>query len=438
MTRERATPTSVGIVRVYLSTSALFTLATSLIWGVNTLFLLDAGLDIFEVMVVNAAFSAGQVLCEVPTGVVADTIGRKASFLFGIATLFVSTLLYLGSAELGWGFVGFLLASALLGLGYTFQTGAVDAWLVDALDYVGDERPRETVFARGGMVFGVSMLIGTLAGGFLGQVDLALPFVVRAGILIVAFAVTVTIMREVGFEPRPLRAADLGKETRRIAEAGVRFGWRDPVVRPLLLVSALQGTFMMYFFYASQPYALDLLGRRDLVWVAGALTALFGLTGVVGNSLVGKVSRSSWQERPASVLSVCAAVLAVLVVGIGALGLLAPPEGSIAAFAVMVALFSAFGVVLGLLGPIRQAFINKHIPSAQRATVLSLDSFFADAGGAVGQPGYGWIARAVSIPVGYLLGAAFIGVATPLYRVAGRAAREKASNPMPEKNADAG
>jgi MFS family permease len=79
----RKAPTVVGIARTYYTLNALFVLSASLIWGVNTLFLLDAGLDIFWVMVVNATFSAGQIVFEVPTGVIADTIGRRASFLSG-------------------------------------------------------------------------------------------------------------------------------------------------------------------------------------------------------------------------------------------------------------------------------------------------------------------------------------------------------------------
>ncbi len=78
-------PSSRHVMNVFLASGGLFTLAASLILGVNTLFLLDAGLDILQVMLVNAAFSAGQVLIEVPTGVVADTIGWKASYLLGLA-----------------------------------------------------------------------------------------------------------------------------------------------------------------------------------------------------------------------------------------------------------------------------------------------------------------------------------------------------------------
>src|SRR5205807_6164798 len=88
------------VIRSYLTISALFTLSASLIWGINTLFLLHAGLTIFEVFVANAAFTAAMALFEIPTGVVADTRGRRASFLLSEATLAVGTLAYVGVAAI--------------------------------------------------------------------------------------------------------------------------------------------------------------------------------------------------------------------------------------------------------------------------------------------------------------------------------------------------
>ncbi len=83
--------TALWIRRVYLILLLLHTLAASFIWGINTLFLLDAGLSNTEAFAANAFFTAGQVLFEVPTGVVADTRGRRMSYLLGTLTLAAST-----------------------------------------------------------------------------------------------------------------------------------------------------------------------------------------------------------------------------------------------------------------------------------------------------------------------------------------------------------
>lgn len=417
-----AARTSRSVIRTYLVTNVLFTLAISIIWGVNTLFLMGAGLDIFEVLVVNAAFTVGQLVFEVPTGVIADTIGRRASFLIGIFALFVSTLWYVASAMYGWGFWSFIGASVLIGFGFTCQTGAVDAWLVDALDSVGYAVPKERVFAWGGMSFGIAMLVGTVIGGLLGQADLSWPYLARAGILLLTLGVTASMMRDIGFEPRPLRASTFAEETRTIARAGLEFGWRNTVIRPLLWTSAAGGVFFLYAFYAWQRYALDLLGR-ELVWVSAVLVAGFSAAGILGNLLVKPIMREGDRRRePGRVLAAIALVNASIAVGMAAVGL-AGMEPGIVPLALASVLWLVFGVVFGLMGPIRQAYVNEHIPSAQRATVLSLDSFFADGGGAIGQPALGWIARQASIPLAYLVGSVGLLVSAPLYAASGKAAR---------------
>src|SRR6186713_2931297 len=103
-----------GVQRTYLLLTLLTTLAASFIWGINTLFLLDAGLDNTEAFTANAFFTLGQVIFEVPTGVIADTRGRRFSFLLGCATLLVATLLYLAMWQIHAPFWGWALASILL------------------------------------------------------------------------------------------------------------------------------------------------------------------------------------------------------------------------------------------------------------------------------------------------------------------------------------
>lgn len=416
------TPEQRRVVFVYIvGAQALYTLATSVIWGVNTLFLLHAGLDIFEVMLVNTTFTIGQIIFEVPTGVVADTIGRKASLLLGVATLFASTLMYVAAAQMHLGMPMFVIASILLGLGFTFQTGTSDAWLVDALSYTGWHGGTERVFAWGGMTFGVSMLVGTIVGGVLGQFDLSWPYYARSAILGVCFVALSMMMKDLGFQPRPLKWRNFGDETRRILTAGVQYGWRNPVVRPLLFVSLLQGVFFLYAFYSSAPYFLDLL-QRDLVWVAALVTSGVSVASIGGNALVSRVMNgANGKRRAGRVLAWLAAAQGVLAVGIALVGVLMPQSShGLPAFGVALVMWLVFGVVMGMAGPVRQSFINAQIPSAQRATVLSVDAFFADVGGTAGQPALGYVAKAASIPVGWLIGAVALLAAAPFYMVADR------------------
>src|SRR5215208_5134980 len=118
-------PTARSIQRTYLLLMLGNTLATSFIWGINTIFLLDAGLTNLEAFAANAFFTAGMVLFEVPTGVIADTVGRRASYLLGTVTLSASTLLYVLLWQVEAPFWEWAVVSILLGLGFTFFSGAV-------------------------------------------------------------------------------------------------------------------------------------------------------------------------------------------------------------------------------------------------------------------------------------------------------------------------
>ncbi len=135
------------IVHEYFLLAGLYTLSAALIWGVNTLFLLDAGLNILEVFIANAAFTGSMVAFEIPTGVLADTRGRRVSFLLSVAILGITTVAYVMVGYLDGGLVPFILVSIVMGLGFTFYSGAVEAWLVDALRATAFEGPLDSIFS---------------------------------------------------------------------------------------------------------------------------------------------------------------------------------------------------------------------------------------------------------------------------------------------------
>ena len=408
--------TSRRIIRTYLGIAASTTLAQSLIWGINTLFLLSVGLDIFQVMLVNAAYTVAQVLFEVPTGVVADTVGRRVSYLLAVSIVLLSTLLYLWFGLAGLGVGPFAVASALLGLGYTFYTGAVDAWMVDALHSVDYKGPLEPIFARYGMVFGAFMLIGTTAGGFLGQVDLWIPYAARAAILVPAFLLGLVVMRDLGFKGRPLTIGSFGRETRHIASAGIRYGLRDRVVRFIMLATLVQGIFFIYGFYSWQKYFLDLL-EQNLVWVTGVIAALVGLTQILGNAVVGRITRRVSDRG--LILMVCTGTATLAIVG----------AALVQQFWVAVPLYLVSTVAYGIETPVKQGWLNARIPSEERATIISLDALFGDGGMTVGQVGLGYLSQAVSIPFAWLVGGLTQAVGVPLLGAARRAERREQASP---------
>ena len=397
MTPSDGSATSQRVIRQYFLLASLYTVSAALIWGVNTLFLLDAGLDILEVFIANAAFTAGMVAFEIPTGVLADTRGRRISFLLSVSILGVTTLAYVAMAQLGRGVLAFSIVSVVMGLGFTFYSGAVEAWLVDALRAVDYQGTLDRVFARGSMITGAAMLVGTVSGGFLGQIDLALPYLVRASMLALVFAVAFIGMRDLGFEPQTVRLANLHGEMMKVARASLAYGWKAPSVRLLILVSFFQIGFLNWAWHAWQPYFLELLGR-DAVWVAGVVAALISLSMIAGNALVGWIGR--FCTRRTTLFAWGSAVFTAATIGVGLAG----------SFWLALGLFLCTTFAMGVMGPAKQAYLHESIPSAQRATVVSFDSLVGNAGGFVSQGGLGYLARIRGLADGYVLG----GLATVL------------------------
>ncbi|MEA2025717.1 MAG: MFS transporter [Chloroflexota bacterium] len=397
------------VQRVYLLLTLLTTLAASFIWGVNTLFLLDAGLSNTEAFAANAFFSIGMVIFEVPTGVIADTRGRRLSFMIGAVVLLVSTLLYLVMWQIQAPFIGWAFASILLGLGFTFFSGATEAWLVDALGATGFEGNLETVFGRGQTIGGVAMLVGSVLGGIVAQMTtLGVPYLLRAAMLGVALVAAFFFMRDLGFTPK----TDVSTSTavKDIARGSIDGGLRNRPVRWMMLAAPFTGGVGFYAFYAMQPYLLELYGDPTAYSIAGLAAAIVAGAQIVGGLSVPIVRRFFSLRTDAILLAI--ALESVILAGIAVVGFNHSSLG-MGAFYLAIVLLVLWALVFAIAGPIRQAFLNGIIASEQRATVLSFDSLMGSVGGTVIQPAMGRVADMHGYAASYLVSGAVSALALP-------------------------
>lgn len=395
------------VQRTYLTLFLFNTLAASLIWGINTLFLLDAGLNNLEAFAANAFFTAGFVLFEIPTGVVADLRGRRVSYLLGLFTLAVSTVLYLFMWYVSAPFWAWAAASLFLGLGFTFLSGAFEAWLADALEHAGDKDKLEAVLAKGEIVEGAAMLAGSVAGGAIAQAtNLGVPYVIRAVLLICNLVLAAMLMKDLGFAPAKGKRAT--EEIKSILHASIKHGLRNRPVRWIMFAAPFTGGVTIYAFYAMQPYLLELYGDKQAYGIAGLAAAIVAGAQIAGGLLVPYIARVF--SRRTSVLLTCEVISVVVLALIG----------FVPNFWVAVILLVLWGLMFSAVTPIRQGYLNALIPSEQRATVLSFDSLFGSTGGVVIQPLLGKAADAWGYPVSYTFSAAFQVFAVPFTWLARR------------------
>ncbi|MEV0127859.1 MFS transporter [Dactylosporangium sp. NPDC050688] len=410
--------------RTYLALVLLHTLAVTFVWGINSLLLFEAGLSNTEALLANACFTLGHAVFEIPTGSVADTWGRRTSYLLGGGTLTVTTLLYWLAWRLHAGTWAWAAASLALALGFTFFSGAIEAWLVDALHHLRDDAPLERVFARGQVVAGLGTLAGSLGGAYVAQAtDVGVPFLVRAGLLLVLTVVAWRVMHDVGFTPR--RTAGPLREARRVLAESVRHGWGRPAVRWVMLGSAVAAGVGYYVAFTMKPYLLHLAGDRRAYGLLGIAAALNAAAQTVGGVLA--LAMRSLFRRRMSVVIAGVLLNGALLAGLGLVG--SGPAGSVP---VAMALLAASSMVSAAILPSRQAYLNSLVPSGQRATVLSFDSLASSGGAVVTQPALGRVADLSGYPASYVVGGALQALALPVLLLARRHERTTAAAADPQ------
>jgi MFS family permease len=390
----------------YLVLNLFIWLPTALIVGINTLFLLDGGLNNVEAFAANAFYTIGLAVFELPTGMVADTYGRRTSFLLGVATQLVGNLLYVGCWYFEAPFWAWAIASVLLGLGFTFFSGALDAWLVDSLKKTEYEDDLDPIFAKGQIINGAAMLLGTVAGGFIAQLtSFGMPYLVRAGLQLLSFFVAFAIMKEIAFTPSKTKLTTQVKE---LGRAAVKYGLANRPIRWTLLAAPFYMGTGIYGFYAAQPYLLELFGDKQAIGIAGIAAAGIAGTQVIGGFAVPFIRRQF--RRRTHILIACAALTAASLALIGL----------IQNFYVVVGLLVLWAMAYAASVPVRQAYLNSLIPSEQRATVLSFDSMVNSLGGVAFQPVLGRVADTLGYAISYVVSAGIALISLPFLIAARR------------------
>jgi MFS family permease len=166
----------------------------------------------------------------------------------------------------------------------------------------------------------------------------------------------------------------------------------------------------IYGFYAMQPYLLQLYGRRDYS-IAGLAAALVAATQIAGGLAVPLVRKAFPNRISALLMGTAASAAALLAMGLSR------------SFWVVLAVLAAWAMIFSAAMPIRQAFLNERIPSAQRATVLSSDNLLGSLGAALSQPALGRAADAWGYPASYVAAACVELLAWPFLLLAGRRPR---------------
>ncbi|MEV7965018.1 MFS transporter [Sphaerisporangium sp. NPDC088356] len=395
-------------LRRYALISFLTWLPPGLTMASMILLMTSRGLDLAAVGMVLSVQAIVVVVLELPTGGLADVLGRRV--LLAVSALFsVAGLALLAVATSVWPFV---VASVLKGVARALSSGPAQAWYVDTLHAArGREADLKPGLARGEAMGSVSLCVGTLTGGFMPLVlpgGLATPMIAAAVAAAVLFAVVLVAMPEPP-HPRPTIGSVM-RDVPVTIGAGLRLGLRDRALSRLLVVS---------FAIGAGLYSIEVLTPGRLASLTGEAESASSVYALVASAGFAASAFGSWSAPWAARLlkgSVPAAV-AGTVVGAAALGTLAATtvltgvSGVAAAGAAYVVMFAAMGVAALL----RAEMMHGRVGSSQRATLMSVDSLQLQFGGMVSSLGLGLLASRAGTAPAWWAAAAAVLVSALLY-----------------------
>ena len=337
------------------------TFAELLILGpILVLFLIGKGLSFTEIMVLQSISAVTVVLFEVPTGAVADKIGRRESLLLGAFLWAIS----LGIYVMGNSFPMFMFAEVIFSLGATFKSGADNALIYDSLKIMGREKEFQSIEGKARSFALYAQAVGSIIAGFVYEVNTNLPFIFSV------FFMLLTIIIALRFKEPPIEGK-LGKYginyLEQIKESG-KFIISHEKIKAIIIFTMMFFIFYRTAFFYYQPYMESV---KIPVRYFGVLFFIFNITAAFASK------RSHWimEKTKPKTLTFMALLMIISFVLMGTVKVW---------FGVFAILFQQ--IARGIYRPVTTKYLNKHIPSDKRATVLSFQSLACNLSVAIAFP----------------------------------------------------
>ncbi len=311
--------------------------------------------DPFRLSLLLVVLETATFAFEVPTGLIADSFSRKWSIVIGYiiwgAGFLLQALIPIYEVT--------LLSQVIWGLGFTFVSGAPEAWLVDEL---GQEEA-SALFLRGSQIGQVTTLLSIVASTALATLHLALPIALGGVATILLALLLALIMPEEGFQPAGSTVMSFA-QLRQTFSAALKMVRGGPVLRSIVLIgmvigSSVGGFDAMYAPHIVQNFVLPIFESE--IWFGILLAGVTLLT----LPLLELTRRWLRQKRQSGITGILAAFAGGTV--LCNLVFIWAPTFYVAALAYCLSQSLRTGTK-----PLFMIWINRHAPSDARATVISL------------------------------------------------------------------
>lgn len=318
-----------------------------------------AGLTPVQLILVGTALEISAFVFEVPTGVVADVYSRRLSIIIGYLLMGVGFLV----EGLFPAFIPILLAQVLWGLGYTFTSGATQAWITDE---VGEEDANK-LFLRATQVGLFASLIGMGVAMLVGANNVALPIQIGAvGVILIGITL-IFIMPETGFHPTPREDRNTWEHMWHTFKEGAIAVRTKPRLMNIIGVGLFYGIYSEGF---DRLWVKHLLDTFDLPVIFGNnQVAFFAMLRIIAAVLT--IMAVRFVEKRVDTSSPLAVGRAMLVVtgliSVALIGFALSPL-----LLLSLCLYLSIDVLRDIAGPLQTAWVNQKLDSKIRATVHSM------------------------------------------------------------------
>ena len=382
-----------------------------LMFPVLILIILGKGLSILEAGTILAAYSGTTLLLELPTGGLADSIGRKRVYLLSLLVMFAAAFTLLLSS----GFLLVLVAIMLYGVARALSSGTMDAWFVDEYKRKHPAGNLQRAMSKAMVFSPIGLGVGSLIGGFIptvlgssapisGSSPYSMNIVIVLLAIVAQIVLTIFIVVEVVKSEADSGLAAGFRKVPEILSSSVAYGIKNRVTFALLVTTLFLGLGLASVELLWQPRVQAITGGVGETWVLGVLAAGYFLMASVGSIVSTPICRMTGDNYPR--------ILIGMRVVLGGLLFALALQGSILAFALFYLLLY---FMIGTAGSPHAALYNDQIPSKQRATMMSFESLIAQGGGLIGALLIGFVADIWSIPIAWMLAGVILAISSLAY-----------------------
>ncbi len=381
-------------LKTYVGMRACFALIFAVIVTVNLVYQASVvGLNPLQLVLVGTLLESVTFLCEVPTGIVADLYSRKLSVIIGHFLMGCGFILEGSIAT----FTAVLFAQVIWGFGYTFISGAREAWIADE---VGDVNAGKA-FIKGLQASQIGTFAGIGLSMALASINIRLP-IILGGLLFCVLSIGLSfIMPEEHFSPIPTKVRETFDSMKRTFISGLHLINKQEALVFILVTGMIFGTFSEGFDRLWTPFMLNnfkfpvLWNLKPVVWFGIISMVAAGLTLIVTEIL----KRKTDPLDHASTVKSLILIHLMLILGVTAFGLAG-------GFALAVGAYWFVTMFKEARTPFYDAWTNQNLEPQVRATMFSMCSQANALGQIVGGPILGIIANAISIKTGLLVAGA--------------------------------